>query len=84
LLTAESALRDYQFASKVAHHLFCGNCGVRAFGRGHVKEIGGDYVAVQLASLDNVDPQELIAAPVRYADGRHNDWASQPKETRHL
>jgi hypothetical protein len=57
---------------------------VRAFGRGYVKEIGGDYVAVQLASLDNVDPQELIAASVRYADGRNNDWMSVPKETRHL
>src|SRR3954447_21704856 len=84
LLTAESALSDYQFGTKAGHHLFCRNCGVRAFGRGHVKEIGGDYVAVQLVSLDNVDPQELIAAPVRYANGRDNDWMSPPKETRHL
>ena len=84
LLTAESALSDYQFATKSGHHLFCRNCGVRAFGRGHVKEIGGDYVAVQMASLDNVDPQELIDAPVRYSDGRNNDWMSVPKETRHL
>jgi hypothetical protein len=84
LLTAESALSDYQFGTKAGHHLFCRNCGVRAFGRGYVKEIGGDYVAVQMASLDNVDPQELIAAPVRYSDGRNNDWMSVPKETRHL
>jgi hypothetical protein len=84
LLTDEGALSDYQFGTKVGHHLFCRTCGVRSFARGYVKEIGGDYVSVQLGSLDNVDPQELIAAPVRYADGRHNSWQVAPSETRHL
>jgi hypothetical protein len=84
LLTDESALSDYQFGTKAGHHLFCRNCGVRSFARGYVKEIGGDYVAVQLGSLDNVDPQELIAAAVRYADGRANNWGAVPSEIRHL
>jgi hypothetical protein len=84
LLTGETAVSDYQFATKSGHHLFCRHCGVRSFARGYVKEIGGDYVAVQLASLDNVDPQELVSAPVRYADGRNNNWQAAPKETRHL
>jgi hypothetical protein len=84
LLAGESALSDYQFGSKNGHHLFCRSCGVRSFARGHVKEIGGDYVSVQLASLDDVDLQELISAPIRYADGRNNDWGASPDETRHL
>ena len=84
LLAGETALSDYQFSRKIAHHLFCKHCGVRTFARGYVKEVGGDFVSVQLAALDNVDLQELIAAPVRYADGRHDNWGVSPEETRHL
>ncbi|WP_416306986.1 GFA family protein [Neptunicella sp. SCSIO 80796] len=84
LLEGEDALTDYQFGQNVAHHLFCQHCGVKPFGRGYVEEIGGDYVAVQLATLDNLEPEELIAAQVRYADGRNNDWGNQPDEIGHL
>jgi hypothetical protein len=84
LLTDEQALGDYQFNTKSAHHLFCKTCGVRPFGRGYIEQIGGDYVAVQVACLDNVDPAELIAAPVRVSDGRDNAWWNEPSETRHL
>ena len=84
LLAGEAAMSDYQFGTKSAHHLFCKTCGVRSFGRGYVEQIGGDYVSVQLGCLDNVDPAELLAAPVRYADGRNNAWWNEPAEKRHL
>ncbi len=84
LLTEGAALTDYQFGARVGHHYFCSRCGVRTFSRGHVAEIGGDYVAVQVLSLDGLDPAGLVAARVRYADGRNNDWGSLPAECRHL
>ena len=84
LLAGEADLSDYQFGAKVGHHYFCSHCGVRSFGKGYVEQIGGHYVAVQLGSLDNVSPDELAAAPVRYADGRNNDWGVVPPHTAHL
>jgi hypothetical protein len=84
LQSGDEALSDYQFGSRAGHHLFCKHCGVRSFARGYVKEIGGDYVSVQVASLDDVDPKDLVSAPVRYADGRHNNWQAPPSETKHL
>jgi hypothetical protein len=84
LLQGEEALSNYQFAGKQAHHLFCKNCGVRSFGKGHVEEIGGDYVAIYLSTLDDATPQELIDAPLKYFDGRNDNWMNTPAETRHL
>ncbi|WP_395680145.1 GFA family protein [Dokdonella sp.] len=84
LLAGEDALADYTFGTHCNHHLFCRHCGVRPFGRGHIEEIGGDYVSVKLACLDDVDPAELAETPVRYFDGRADNWWNAPTETRHL
>ena len=84
LLAGADDLSDYRFASKQGSHLFCKHCGVRSFERGNVPEIGGEYVSVKLACLDGVDPAELVAAPVRYLNGRDNNWFEPPAETRHL
>ena len=84
LLTDEGALSDYQFGTLSTHWLFCGACGVRPFARGYVEQIGGDYVSVQVACLDDATPDELLAGPVRCCDGRNNNWMEAPSETRHL
>ena len=84
LLTGEEGMRNYQREGNPIGHPFCGRCGIRSFGRGHLEVLGGDYVSINLACLDNLEPAELLAAPVRYMDGRNNDWFSEPAETRHL
>jgi hypothetical protein len=84
VISGEDALTDYRFGTKQGSHLFCKHCGVRTFERGHLKEIGGDYVSIKLASLDGIDPAELVDAPVRHANGRENKWWESPAETRHL
>lgn len=84
LLAGEEALSDYQFNTAQAHHRFCRHCGMRPFGTGDIPEIGGAYVSINLACLDDVDPVELAEAPIRYFDGRHDNWWNPPAETRHL
>ncbi|MDQ0465824.1 hypothetical protein QO010_003616 [Caulobacter ginsengisoli] len=84
LLSDEAALADYQFGSMAGHHLFCRVCGIRSFGRGYVEAIGGDYVAIFVACLDDISPQELAQAPVTYMDGRHDNWQAEPAVTGHL
>jgi hypothetical protein len=84
LLSGESELSTYRFNSKQAEHLFCRHCGVHSFGRGNVPEIGGAYVSINLACLDDATPAELAAAPVQYMDGRHDNWWNAPTETGHM
>jgi hypothetical protein len=84
LLTDESALSDYQFGTLSAHWPFCKTCGVHAFGHGDIPEIGGKYVSVKVNCLDDVSPEELLAAPVQHCDGRNNNWWETPAEVRHL
>jgi hypothetical protein len=44
----------------------------------------GESVAINVASLDDATPEELIAAPVTYYDGLNDNWWETPAETRHL
>lgn len=84
LLSGESDLSDYQFGTNSVHHLFCKHCGVHPFVRGYIEQIGGDFVSVRVMTLDNATDTELAEAPVKYSNGRDNNWWEPPAETRHL
>ena len=77
-------MTDYTFGTNSVHHTFCSTCGIHACAHGNIAEIGGDFVTVSLACLDDADVAELVAAPVVYADGRNDNWWNPPAETRHL
>jgi hypothetical protein len=83
-LQGQEALTEYQFGSNNIHHLFCARCGVKVLGKGYLEEIGGDFYAVNLAALDDVTPEELASAPVKYEDGRNDNWGEPPAVTRYL
>jgi hypothetical protein len=84
LLSGEGDLADYQFGNKTGHHRFCRTCGVRVFTTGYLDVLGGDYVNVSLATLDDAEPAELSGAPVQFCDGRNNAWHLAPEHTRHM
>ncbi len=62
----------------VEARFFCNTCGVYCFGRGHLEQLGGDFVSVNLNCLDDV---ELARLTVVHWDGRHDNWQVGPRAT---
>ena len=67
-----------------AANYFCPTCGVRVYSQGNIPEMGGAFVTIALATLDDATEAELIAAPVTWCDGLHDNWWNPPGEVRHL
>jgi hypothetical protein len=85
LIAGEGDLADYRGKNPVAHHFFCRRCGVRPFQRVDTPNMSGRiYYNINLACLDGIDIDELMAAPVAYFDGLNDAWDVQPAEVRHL
>ncbi len=78
LLSGENDLGTYEWGAKISKRFFCKHCGVHCFARGHLAEVGGDYVSVNLNCLDGV---ELAGIRVTYWDGRHDNWQAGTRDT---
>ena len=83
LLAGQDDLSSYEWGAKISKRMFCKHCGVHVFSRGYLEQVGGDYVSVNLAVMD-VEPATLATIPVRYFDGRHNNWMATPQFTGYL
>ncbi len=59
LLTSEGALSSYEWGGKTAKRFFCTTCGIHAFARGYLEQVGGDYVSVNLNCVDDLDVSRL-------------------------
>src|SRR5688572_20324040 len=75
MLSGETDLTTY---ARGVDHLFCRHCGIKPFGRGNLPEAGGEFVAINLGTLDDLTPEEWAQAPVQYMDGRHDNWREEP------
>lgn len=75
VIAGEDQLGTYTWGP-VGTRYFCRHCGVQVFGKGHLAELGGDYVSVPLNALDDVDVNEVS---VSHWDGRHNNWQAGPR-----
>ncbi len=85
VLSGEDAQTGYRGGPETpSSHAFCRHCGVRTYERGHLEQLGGDYVSIHLSSLDDVSIEALVSGPVRYSNGRDNDWMNPPEDVRHL
>jgi len=84
LLAGADCLTDYQFGEGNVHHYFCSRCGVRPFARTETGDAGNDLYAINIACLEGANVDMLRTAPVRYEDGRNDDWWAVPAETQQL
>lgn len=84
LLQGEDSLTDYQFGRRAIHHLFCKTCGVKAFGRVEMPELGGTFYAISVPCLDDATAKEWAEAPIIFQDGRNDDYEHPPAEVRYL
>ena len=78
LLSGEADLSTYEWGHKVGQRKFCKHCGVQCFAPGHLDVLGGDYVSINLNSLDDFD---LSRVKLGHWDGRHNNWQAGPRPT---
>jgi hypothetical protein len=76
LLAGDDSLSTYEWGPKLSRRFFCKHCGIHCFGRGHLEEVGGDYVQFNVNCLEDVDPNQLR---IVYWDGRHNNWEAGPR-----
>jgi|SRR5579859_7704481 len=82
--SSDEAMSDYIMKNDAIHNLFCKTCGVHAFHRLNLPQMGGEFVSINIACLDDVGEIELAGLKVRYADGKADNWWNEPKETKHL
>ena len=66
------------------HLYFCRHCGARPYVTGELEALGGAFYAINLACLDDLTPEEWIASPVFFMDGRHDDYEREAEVTGHL
>ena len=84
LLSGAGETTDYRFNTRQGTHGFCRTCGLSAYAEGDVPQIGGAFVAINVACLDGVAPEVLAALPVHYCDGLHDNWMHPPAVTSYL
>lgn len=84
LICGAESLSAYRRHPQAPLKFTCATCGVHTHAAGDAPWSGGPYVSVCVNTLDNVDPDELAAAPIRYFDGLHDNWWNPPADVRNL
>lgn len=74
LLSPPDRQTVYQFGSNSVSWPFCKRCGVRTHGWGDIPQAGGKFVSIAVSCLEDVDAATLAAIPVKFCNGRDNDW----------
>ncbi|MEL7466573.1 MAG: GFA family protein [Pseudomonadota bacterium] len=83
LVRGTEALSCYTFGPRMIQHFFCRHCGVKTHGRGEAEELGGEFVSVNVATLD-MAPDALAEVDFAYLNGREDSFQTEPEVTSYL
>ena len=87
LLAGDEALSSYQWVPRGRReagltYRFCSRCGVRLYATGEHPQFGGRFYALHVPTLDDLDREELMAAPLHFVDNAHDQPDRAPDDTR--
>lgn len=87
LLAGEDALSSYRWvppgrAEAGLTYRFCSRCGVRLYATGELPQLGGRFYALHVPTLDDVDREELVQAPLNFIDNAHDRPDRAPADAR--
>lgn len=87
LLSGEEVLSSYEWvpAGRTESGLtyrFCSRCGIRMYAMGELAQLGGRFYAIHVPTLDDVDREQLVAAPLNFIDNAHDRMNGAPADIR--
>jgi hypothetical protein len=87
LLSGEDVLSVYEWvppgrAEAGLTYRFCSRCGVRLYATGSLPQLGGRFYAIHVPTLDDVDREELVKAPLNFVDNAHDRMDGPPADIR--
>jgi hypothetical protein len=87
LLTGEEVLSDYRWlppgrSESGLTYRFCSRCGIRLFATGEWAQMGGRFYAIHVPTLDDVDREALVGAPMNFIDNAHDRPDRAPADIR--
>jgi len=89
LLTSPDDMGEYRWipkgrTSSGLTYRFCKQCGVRIYAAGDEASLGGKFYTLHVPTLDDVEKDELAAAPLKFNDMLHDKPNRAPADTRLL
>lgn len=87
LLAGEGDLSAYEWippgrTESGLTYRFCSKCGIRLFATGELAQLGGRFYAIHVPTLNNLDREQLVRAPLNFIDNAHDRMNQAPADTR--
>lgn len=87
LLAGEDLLSTYEWvppgrAEPGLTYRFCSRCGIRLYATGQLEQLGGRFYAIHVPTLDDVEREALVDAPLNFIDNAHERFDRPPADIR--